>query len=149
MAVVPAGHAGLALSETVRSDLRSDIGIAVIGATTVTGDGATIIAACGDTATVDMGNYGFVPQICGWPAVIITIITSVIIEPKGQRREPLSTSLRALKVVYMPLQLLPGQKNLSKGGNSKARKLGHRAMSYVRRCPAVQRLARGWDQPTS
>ncbi|OYW55522.1 MAG: hypothetical protein B7Y80_17125 [Hyphomicrobium sp. 32-62-53] len=57
---------------------RSDIGIAVIGGTTVTGDGATIIAARGGTATVDMGTMDLCRGSTGGVAGII--ITTAIIE---------------------------------------------------------------------
>ncbi len=59
---------------------RSDIGIAVIGGTTVTGDGATIIAARGGTATVDMGTMDLCQGSTAGAAVITIITATVIIE---------------------------------------------------------------------
>jgi len=66
---------------------RSDIGIIVIGATTVTGDGAIIIAARGGTATVDMGTIDLCRASTAGVAGIITIIT-IIENDRRRRREP-------------------------------------------------------------
>lgn len=56
---------------------RSDIGIAVIGGTTVTGDGATIIAARGGTATVDMGTMDLCRGSTAGVAGIDTVTTII------------------------------------------------------------------------
>ncbi|MGE0055387.1 MAG: hypothetical protein AB7S74_14370 [Hyphomicrobium sp.] len=65
---------------------RSDIGIAVIGGTTVTGDGATIIAARGGIAIVDTGTMALCRGFTAGAAVI-AIITAII-EQKGRRLTP-------------------------------------------------------------
>lgn len=74
---------------------RSAIGTAVIGGTMVTVDGATIIAARGGTATVDMGIMDLCREFTvGVAGMAITIITMVIIEQKGRRRKPPSSQER-------------------------------------------------------
>ncbi|MEZ5900039.1 MAG: hypothetical protein R3D51_11175 [Hyphomicrobiaceae bacterium] len=68
---------------------RSDIGTAVIGGITVTGDGATIIAARGGSATVDMGTM----DLCRGStsgAAGIAIVTTIIEQTDGGVRAPSS-----------------------------------------------------------
>jgi hypothetical protein len=60
---------------------RSGIGTAVIGGTTATGDGATIIATRGGTATVDMDTMDLCRgSTSGAAGITIVTITTVIIE---------------------------------------------------------------------
>jgi hypothetical protein len=128
---------------------RSDIGIAGIGGTTVTGGGATIIAARGGTATVDMGTMDLCRGFMAGAAVITTI--TAIIEQKGRRCEPPSTSSRALQVVWMPLETSTRpQKIFPKSLEvvPEAVSPDARCMTYIRLCGLTSASVRGEPLPS-